>query len=224
MDAVEDFAVALGEVDCLVAMSRKTGVGDSERSVLVKASLLLLAAKTECFIEDIVEEYCTMEGKKVTSAEVSEAVRISVSRKRLIDSEFVKNESLERDKALKVLSEVAALWCDTRPCPQLEIDAKFDFGRHGEEEVRRLFRRIGMEGVFDRCLVEDNIESMASSQGPISVAADFNSLTHLRNNIIHTDATPSLTDSDVERYKRRLMLFAREVERQLLLNLRTAAA
>jgi hypothetical protein len=211
MEAVTEFERALAEVDSLVAISRSFDPASPNRHILVKASLLLLAAKLECFFESVVEEYCEGLCTKESAIHLPHAVKVSASRLLFLESRLAELESLEVEKANRLFAEIVAIWSDTRPCPQISIDSKFAYGKHGETQVIRLFRRIGIENVFEAFLIEDETESLASPEGPKSIAPDFNSLSSLRNNIIHTDAAPAMTEEDIIRYKRRMYAFAEKL-------------
>jgi hypothetical protein len=214
MDAVKDFAVALSEVDALLAISEKGDPKSADRPVLIKASLLLLATKVECFFEALVEEYCELACTKESAAHLPPALRVSASRKLFAEGKL-DIEHPDINQAIIRFTAIAELWSDKHPCPQVTVDSKFSYGKHGEQQVIKLFRRIGIDDVFQRFLVDDETESLASPEGPTSIAPDFNSMSSIRNNITHSDATPALTEADIRRQKRRLLLFASKLEQHL---------
>lgn len=210
MDAVKDFAGALTEVDALISMSRASA-SDVQRSVLIKASLLLLATKVECFLESIVEEYCEAACMAESAAHLPHALRVSASRKMFLDAKLQEEHRNGADTVRQFMA-IAEIWGNKAPCPQVTIDCRFSYGRHGENEVIKLFRRVGIPDVFEQFPVDDENESFARPGGATSIAPDFNSMSSIRNNITHSDATPALTEADIERYKRRLVLFAGRLE------------
>lgn len=213
MDAVNDFRVALREVEILLLSTppaASDGMGDGE-SVLIKSALLLLAAKVECFLEAVLEEYCARWiGVDINS--IPKAIKLHASRNIFMNSAIAENEFLEENKAEAIWRSITSLWSGSDICSALQLDTKLAFGKHGEKEVCRMFKRIGLGDVFNQCKIEDESDSMAVSGSAFSVAGDFNSLINLRNNIIHTDATPSLTRGDVSRYTYRMMAFALKLD------------
>lgn len=207
MDAVKDFEVALGEVDALLALATAAGEHSPNRPALIKASLLLLTTKVECFFESIVEEYCELVSQHHSTFHLPLALRVGMSRRIFLDAKL-ECEHIGFQLAAQKFSAISEFWTGKSPCPQVLVDSKFSYGKHGEAQVVKLFRRIGIDNVFEKFPVESEVESMANQGGPTSIAPDFNSLTSIRNNITHSDATPSLAEADVASRKRRLLLFA----------------
>jgi len=214
MDAVKEFAVALAEVDSLITLSKREDTPERDRLVLLKASILLLTTKVECLFESLIEEYCDRVCTRESAAHLPIAIRVSASRKIFMDGKL-DTESQEPEVFASKMKAITAIWSDKGPCPQVYVDNKFAYGKHGEQQVTKLFRRIGIKNVFEEFPVEDDTESLAAVTGPTSIAPDFNSLSNIRNNITHSDATPPLTDADIERHKRRLLRFAERLDAHL---------
>ncbi len=86
------------------------------------------------------------------------------------------------------------LWADHAiHSAELRLPVKFDYGTHGEKEIKRLFCLIGIEDIFIQAEASDDINSAR-----IDIRGKINSMTHIRNNIIHEDATPSLTHVEIK--------------------------
>jgi hypothetical protein len=74
-----------------------------------------------------------------------------------------------------------------------------------------LFAQIGIEDIFAACPVLATRETTladAPDQEAIDVRADINSVTNIRNNILHSDATPNLTHGQVEKFAEHFVMFA----------------
>ena len=103
------------------------------------------------------------------------------------------------------------LWHSGHQIDSVKIDNSFDYGKHGQNAILKLFSRIGIEDIFEICTIyeiEESLSAEPETAQMIDIVADINSMTHIRNNILHTDATPNLTHSQILEYKKHLVLFA----------------
>jgi hypothetical protein len=99
----------------------------------------------------------------------------------------------EKSDAVENLKIAASLWVDEHVHSQFSISSKFNYGKHGSEELINLFKRIGITNVVSECQVTSNpVASVFSITAQrMSIKASLDSLTHIRNNIIHSDASPT---------------------------------
>lgn len=120
--------------------------------------------------------------------------------------------------ALESLNAAANMWNAESTIEKLVVNNKFNYGKHGSKELQSLFSRIGFGDIYARCLITvDTSESLTSSSANKgSVSADIDSLTNIRNNIIHTDANPAaLTRRDVLKYRNSIWEFCFQVDLML---------
>lgn len=105
------------------------------------------------------------------------------------------------------------MWVTTPNPIILEIKSKFNYGDHGERELIKLFERIGIDDIFLEVKVFQTQESILDDieHQEIDIKGSFNSVTNLRNNIIHQDASPNIGIDSVEQYKEHLKLFAKNL-------------
>ena len=75
-----------------------------------------------------------------------------------------------------------------------KVNAKFNYGKHGQKEIEKLLTTFGFS-------------KFTKEESTISFMKKFNSLNAIRNNIIHEDATPSLTNKDVENHFKNISNF-----------------
>ena len=106
---------------------------------------------------------------------------------------------------------------------QLRIECKFAYGKHGEKELVKLFSPIGIEDVFTEVEVFIPGESLGDelTKKKVDFKGVFNSVMHMRNNILHQDASPSLTHESIREYKLAFQGFAEAVTNVLDNNLNT---
>jgi hypothetical protein len=68
---------------------------------------------------------------------------------------------------------------------------------------------MGIEDVFSKIIVRDETEGYESEVAPsLDVKGIVNSLTGIRNNILHQDETPTLTPTEIRKQSTALQKFA----------------
>lgn len=217
-EATTDFASALLEVDLLVQAAASSGDEPDTENALNKAAILLLTAKMEAFIEQIIEEFCyRLSELRLACERLPTTVRVHASR-RLLNSDIM--AALERSnegKIIPCMEALTLLWRNGCTPTELMVDCSFTYGKHGEKEIRRLFQRIGVADVFASCKIADDRETLddAGQELSYAITSDVNALTGYRNYIIHNDGTPSVTHVQIDRYRNRLFAFARRVDEHL---------
>lgn len=210
----EDFVSALTEVDILVRVAESHQNKPDEYAIFNKACLLFLVAKFEVFLENAVAEYTFRLGKlRLPAMHFPEVIKLHCARY-LIDDQFLAALENLKPSAAERLQELTLLWHSTHQLDSIKIDKSFDYGTHGQNAITRLFARIGIEDIFEVCAVYESRESLSEEieiQSPVDIAADINSMTGIRNNILHNDATPNLTHWQILEYRQHLILFANKL-------------
>jgi hypothetical protein len=219
--SIEDFREALKEVDYLVKRAKESEREAHTYSVYNKAAILLLSAKFENFLEQIVDEFrVRLQEANLMPNKLPDAIRI-FSSQFIVTEEFLRtlksgkiSTKSDKNSTLTTLKKIVTMWDSGKRIESLDIDNSFSYGKHGQKEIIKLFKRIGVENIFDCCPVFKTQESMSSeaeSLVQIDLAASVNALTNFRNNIIHSDGSPSLTYEQIRTYIGHLVLFADEV-------------
>jgi hypothetical protein len=186
LESVGEFKEACQEIHLLLEYSKKNTKNVKRYATFNKAAIVLLCAKFEAFFETFLAEYAFY--------------HISVSSNHSIDR-YLYNHMVDcivnhletykgkQDKRKEIVAKLEKL-CganEIRPVIGYHIDPKLKFGKHGQGEIERLLKTFG----FADYAVLDSVKSFFIG---------FNSLNSIRNNIIHEDATPSLTHQDVKDY------------------------
>jgi hypothetical protein len=116
------------------------------------------------------------------------------------------------DEIKKRFYELGTIWVSNDNFGNLDIDCKFAYGKHGENEFRKLFNQLGINDVFQEINVFVPDETLGTdTKTQIDFRGIFNSVIGMRNNILHQDATPSLTHSDIRKYKTIFQIFAEQL-------------
>jgi hypothetical protein len=199
-DATRDFLDSVKEARLLIEFARSNVISAEAFSVLNKAAIVLLSGKFEAFAESVATEYVfRVSTISTTIDDVPISLRVQHTFKRLDELDNLKRNFDRQEEVANLLADISSLWVGTGRPPALNIDCKFSFGKHGEDAMRKLFRVIGIGDVFDFVPVYGHRETLyeETTGDTIDFRGKFNTLTNLRNNILHEDATPSLTTEQV---------------------------
>lgn len=216
-NSLDEFKDALQEVKVLLLCAQEREKHATRYSLFNKSAILFLTSKFESFLENTIEEHSYRISQfKPLSSQIPKLVKLHISKFR-IDNDFLHALRQEKETAAKTLFELSQLWNDSSCIEKLNINSKFDYGKHGETEIIRLFRRVGIENIFLSCPVYEQIESLNEETSTIQVEiqSDINALIGYRNYIIHNDGNPSITHVQIENYVAHLLEFAREIEKCL---------
>lgn len=192
IEAGSEFEVSLKEFDLLMDMSVKADEDgkDEQYAVFLKCALLLLTSKFECFLEELVEEVSNwIKSENIPCSALPIEMATHYTHRRSCNLESHYNQA--RFEEIRVSSTaLAKFWLD-HDSGDFEIDCKFSYGKHGEKEVAKLLRRIGVPEPFDVITVE--IDHADGNTQQVDMAGIVNSLTAIRNNVLHQNASPQLT-------------------------------
>lgn len=209
-DSLDNFMSALKEVDVLLFDAQNSESDRLKYLTYNKANLLLLVAKFENFIEQIADEYIEMLNcLKMCAKYIPRDLKINHSLFLIEKSKDIIEHKHKLNEQVKIFAELGELWNGEGEFTSLSFNTKFNYGKHGDKEIVKLFNCIGIKDVFDTIEVLEDDESMLEES---LVTVDFkgiiNSITAIRNNIIHQDATPELTHVDIKKYKKYLESFS----------------
>lgn len=216
-ESTKDFDKSISEVDFLLDRAKSVQGEANEFTIYVKASIILLTAKIEAFSENILEEFVRkLAEKKFKPKFISKDLRIHATTFLLKDLVGDKPFSA-KEEAISALVKAAALWNEDLELPDLPVNPKFDFGKHGSKQFKKFFSRIGVVDICEQCQISSGTESLLAG-GTIkrNISADIDSITNIRNNIIHTDSSPaSLTYQQIEEYRETFWQFCYLIDKYL---------
>lgn len=215
--ATESFETALAEVEHLLACARRSIGVRHDYLTYLKAAIVLLGAKFEAFAENVVEGFVDdLIALTPKAKHLSRDLRIS-STNLLINQCLNGTAFSAKPLAVSSLQAAAALWNEEDRHHTLSVSNKFNYGKHGSSEVIALFLRIGVIDVLEECKISSPAPSTMLGTAPprISIKADIDSFTYIRNNIIHNDSTPSVTHQQIHGYKEKFWEFGYMVDLRL---------
>src|SRR6185369_11368651 len=206
LGAADEFTRTLAEVELLLGEADAASPGNPQENelrfaALNKSALLLLTGKFEAFLEGAAEDFLfaiKQIGAKARHLPPQLIAEHSVSVVQGIEQKLSGGDLAAVRQIFVALGRV---WTDVDPCVDLDVSCKFGYGKHGEGQIVKLFKRCGVEDVFARISVADD-EAEVYEGGTIpllDVKGIVNSLSGMRNNILHEDASPTLTSTTLRK-------------------------
>lgn len=166
-----------------------------------KAMIIFLATNLEVFAEEIIEEYIyTLQTISPLPNEIDDCL-IFESLKNIVNDKLVSQINNRKESAIRNLKQVAELLNDNTTINEFNIKAKFNYGKHGENEFKKLFKIIDID-VFAECEVYKEVETMLSDdndQIKIQISDIIGSLTRVRNTLLHENKIS--TEIDLVKFK-----------------------
>jgi HEPN superfamily RiboL-PSP-like protein len=201
----EFFGEALKEIKLLISYSKRNRNDFLRYATFNKSAIVLLCSKFESYLESSLEEYAYLHLKYSSNKNIDAHIYDSVVEEIIESMEIVKNNRTKLKPQLNSLAELCGN-AEFSPIDHLSVNAKFSYGKHGQKEVEKLLKRFGFS-------------AFAKREESSHFFKKFNSLNFIRNNIIHEDATPSLTDKDVEKYLDTISNFIVEFDKVAIIKL-----
>lgn len=218
-DATSDFVPSLKEVDILLDFAVANEKNMDAMNAFNKAAILLLTAKLEAFMEQIIEDYCyKIAFLRLRSECIPYDVRAYASTNYLKEDVLLALKSGNGDKIASTMQALGELWVEGCVPAKVDVNCSFSYGKHGEKEIRKLFQRIGIPDIFEICRVPDTCEELDDTveKTTISVSPTINALIGYRNYIIHNDGTPSVTHGQIRKHRDLILAFVKQVDVELV--------
>lgn len=214
IDSANTFIKALDEVELLLSEAEqaapdKPSANELKVAVMNKSALLLLTGKFEAFLEGAAEDFVyALNALQAKGRFVPARILAEHSLHALRDAEQrLRNGQVEELRTL--FTHLGRRWTDIEPCADIVIPCKFNYGKHGDGEITRLFKRVGFDDIFATVVVSDSSEVYEDiAAQTLDIKGTVNSLTNIRNNILHQDATPELTTTSLRKRSVELQQFA----------------
>lgn len=218
--SVEDFNESLSEVRIILRRAEKSQAKRKEYDICIKSALLFLVAKFEAFLENLVSDYIQIiENKELCPADLPDVLKLHYADK-LINDKFISELRNHKPSALRTITRLSQFCMGQEAVNSIDIDTSFDYGKHGQKAINKLFSRIGIEDIFSTCTIYEMRETLTgNTRVYIDIVGDINALTNHRNRILHTDITPSVTHQQINAYHKHLAQFSKKVGKVLELKL-----
>lgn len=202
MDSIQDFFESLKEIDILITYAQRNQSDIIKYRLFNKSAVILLLTKFENFIETFLEEHSYEMLENHTNHSISHDMKVkyisnAVDKANGIPDDEKKSKIIEKLSCLIVKEETTLYDLkDFRP------RTAFNYGKHGSTEIEKMFA-LHAFGKF------------IGSQEVRMLLKNIDSLIAIRNNIIHQDATPSLTHQDIMNHKNHIMKFVKLLQNDI---------
>lgn len=196
-EATTDFTDAIVEIEMLIDYAKENTNTFSKYALFNKSSIILLCTKFETFLENFLQEYAYINLKTFDNKTLDTHIYEHILKNQI---ELLKLDFTNKENRDIHLENVINL-CGSHTFQDIQnfnINSKFNYGKHGQKEIEKLLREFGL-----------NTE--LSTEIKSRFFNNFNALNAIRNNIIHEDATPSLTHQDVEFHLNEIKTFIFEL-------------
>ena len=203
IESVEDFRNRLMDIDTLVAYASANKKAIHKYQLFNKTAIILLCSHFEVFVEAFIAEHVDVMKICYRSDSLPQYMKdnyVNDTIKSLKD----RPEPSRKQKPLKALFRLHnGQSLEMNSIMDLVLDMKYAFGKHGQEETEKLFKKFGFKSFVDSPGFQDNFKMI-------------NSAINIRNNIIHEGSAPTLSIDDLKKYKNVFLSFADSLEQFVL--------
>ena len=184
------------DINKLIGFSKK----QDDIQLFISSAVVLLGAKFESCIESLIEEYVNKINSKSNKGSIPDELKYSsiynkfCKYKERINKNHFDCFSTNSDFLDDFSSFVITIMDNSNA---LEINNKFDYGKHGYKELVKLFKNIAInieEDKFNKFPKDGLFQGIIQE---ISFKDEFNKFTNNRNIVIHQNECPNITDDDV---------------------------
>ena len=205
IDSVDAFKERIKEIDILLTYARNNQRTLDKYKLFNKTAVVLLCTHFEVFVESFIAEHVDVlricyKSDTIPQYMKDNYVNDTIRALRELPFPSKKTKPL---KALFLLHDSKVL--EMTAISDLEIDMKYSFGKHGQDDTAKLFRKFGFAAFVDS----------PAFKAPFR---NINSAINIRNNIIHEGSAPNLSHNDVIMYKNDFLKFATDLELHVLAN------
>ncbi len=205
IESINDFNKRLNEVDILIKYAQANQHSIDKCKLFLKAAIVLLCSHFEVFIEAFIEEHVDL-----IKANYNNITLPQYMKDNFIDDTFNSYKNVPKpSKKQKPLKALFQLYGNAPLClsslSDLMLDTKYGFGKHGQSETDRIFKKFGF----------GNFVNTTDYKGPF---IKINSAIAIRNNIIHEGSAPTLSCEDLVDYKTNFQQFTAALERYMIEN------
>ena len=205
IESVDDFRSRLTEIHTLIAYARANTRNLDKYKLFNKTAIVLLCSHFEVFVEAFIAEHVDVIRACYQSGTIPQYMKDNYIDDTIKALKGLSNPS-KKQKPLKALFKLHdSTSVNMTAINDLELDMKYSFGKHGQEDTERLFNKFGF----------GDFVNSSSFQDPFK---KINSAISIRNNIIHEGSAPTLSHADVIIYMNEFLVFADGLEHYILNN------
>ncbi|UMB75362.1 MAE_28990/MAE_18760 family HEPN-like nuclease [Dickeya fangzhongdai] len=211
--AYQDFEDGIKDVKFLLDLSKEHSGAEDKYKIILKSAILSLATTFECFIEDVCSDFLFhFSNLRPVRKCLPDGMVYHMLGKVFCDESFISSVKHKKKSCLTKLDEILPVLLKEKPIRKINIEPKFSYGKHGANEVKNLFSKIGVDDIFNECRLTTQSDSMLDSDdNELDLKGKIDSFTAIRNNIIHQNASPLLTIDEIQMYIDLFVRFSCEI-------------
>lgn len=208
MECIDRIRININEVNVLIEYAKTNIKNVSTYQLFNKIAVVLLSTKLEVFIEDFIEEHIQRQLKNHTTKTFPQDLKEKYFDRGIL----LISEKKKRSEKEKLFASLLTLYSGDEnsidSIMNITPSNKFSYGKHGQKEIESLFCNHGLENLIRQKETQEYLNQI-------------NSLIAIRNNVIHQDATPSLTHNTIETHVRNILDFTSFIEKDIVHNKKT---
>lgn len=199
MDSISNFVESLQEINLLVKYAQRNSKDFVRYRLFNKVAIVLLMSKFENFLESFIEEHSDKQLQGHSSSTFPDDLKV-------LYLEEAAKLILEKTKKEKYAKHILQLYGDSTEdiysLKSIKPSCSFNYGKHGSSEIKKLFSNHGLSAFIKSDVMRPILDQL-------------NSCIAIRNNIIHQDATPSLTHQDVISHTNNIRNFVMHLKKDI---------
>lgn len=203
--SIDDFKNRLAEIDTLIAYARANQRVIDKYQLFNKSAIVLLCSHFEVFVESFIADHVDALKGCYSNDSLPQFMKENYINDTIKALKGLSRPS-KKQKPLKALFKLHdSVSVPMATIGDLELDMKYSFGKHGQEETEKLFKKFGFESFVNSVEFQEPFKKI-------------NSAINIRNNIIHEGSAPSLTHVGLRTFKDEFLNFANNLEQHILDN------
>lgn len=176
---------------------------DENRKHLTNLIIIDLVTSMEVFMERSLRQFIDKFNKiELTTCKISDKLKIEQSNKLINEIQKIQDNPTKDNKIKEKLELLRNLWNPGNKY-KLDFETKFKQGKHGENQVENLFKKIGIQNIFKLIKIESKDQSLIENITYIDIQSFIRDITEKRNIAIHEGAplSDNITIENLEYYK-----------------------
>lgn len=222
MIAKDKFFETIEEVSYLNDLSKKEH-SSSKDIIFYKVIILLLCAKIETFVKGSSNEYIDLLiSKKLSVSQIPESLKIEI-----INNEINKINNDGINKYIMTVNNhkraelLSMIWNPNYKLEKLFDSFSLSISNNGTNAFEDCYKKIGFPKIITDMISYERVDSIGEIETITShsIKDTINSIISMRHNIIHDDATPTITESDIDLFIAICKDFVIKIDNFLISNL-----
>lgn len=186
--------------------------------LFISSAVVLLGAKFESCIENIIEEYVNKINDESSKYIVPDELKFSsIYNKLFLYKEKINKNHYDCFQLDQTFLEDISKFVSgiINNSNRLKINNKFSYGKHGYKEMVKLFKNIAVDIQIENFNIYHKESIFSGVVQDISFESEFNKFTNNRNIVIHENECPNITGDDIKNTVNIFKEFIKRIDSEL---------